>query len=237
VETDPIRVCELIVGLPNVNVLGVEDLGVGRPLRLHIETRGSRPVCRECGASAEVKDRPAVELVDLSAFGRPVRTVWRKHRWRCPDPTCPVGSWTGVDARIASPRLGLTDRAGRWVTEQVGKCGRTVSEVARELGCDWHTVNDAALAYGEELLEADTERIGQVTALGMDETLFARVGLWRRQLWSTSIVDVAHGVLLDVVPGRGGAEPAAWLAAQGDDWLSQVEWATLDLSGGVESFV
>jgi hypothetical protein len=30
VETDPIRVCELIVGLPDVNVLGVEDLGAGR---------------------------------------------------------------------------------------------------------------------------------------------------------------------------------------------------------------
>jgi len=31
------------------------------------------------------------------------------------------------------------------------------------------------LAYGDALLDADTERIGQVTALGMDETLFARV--------------------------------------------------------------
>jgi transposase len=177
-----------------------------------------------------VKDRPQVELVDLPAFGRPVRTVWRKHRWRCPDFECPTSSWTGVEVRIAAPRLGLTDRAGRWATIQVGKCGRTVSEVARELDCDWHTVNDAVLASGEALLEADTDRVGQVTALGMDETLFARVGVWRRQLWSTSIVDVAQGVLLDVVPGRGGTEPTAWLAAQGNGWLSQVEWATLDLS-------
>src|SRR5690606_38105632 len=109
-------------------------------------------------------------------------------------------------------------------------CGRTVAEVARELGCDWHTVNDAVLAYGEALLEADTESVGQVMALGMDETLFARVGMWRRQLWSTSIVDVTEGVLLDVVQGRGGAEPVAWLGAQGDEWLSQVKWGTLDLS-------
>ena len=229
-ETDPIRVCELIVGLPDVNVLGVEDLGAGRPLRLHIECRGPRPACEECGSPADVKDRPQVELVDLPAFGRPVRTVWRKHRWRCPDFECPTSSWTGVDTRIAAPRLGLTDRAGRWATIQVGKCGWTVSEVARELDCDWHIVNDAVLAYGEALLEADTDRVGQVTALGMDETLFARVGVWRRQLWSTSIVDVAQGVLLDVVPGRGGTEPTAWLAAQGNEWLSQVEWVTLDLS-------
>src|SRR5690606_28174748 len=139
--------------------------------------------------------------------------------------------WTGVDARIASPRLTMTDRAGRWATRQVGECGRTVAEVARELGCDWHTVNDTVLAYGEALLEADTERIGSVTALGMDETLFARIGPWRRQQWSTSIVDVNRGVLLDVVPGRGGTEPAAWLAARGDDWCRAIEWVTLDLSG------
>lgn len=229
-ETDPIRVCELIVGLPDVSVLGVEDDGAGRPLRLHVESRTARPVCGECGVVAEIKDRPEVELADLPAFGRPVRTVWRKHRWRCPNPECAAGSWTGVDTRIASPRLGMTDRAGRWVTRQVGECGRTVAEVARELGCDWHTVNNAVLAYGQALLEADVDRVGQVTALGMDETLFARIGRWRRQQWSTSIVDVRTGVLLDVVPGRGGAEPAAWLASQGDDWLAGVKWATLDLS-------
>lgn len=229
-ETDPIRVCELIVGLPDINVLGVEDHGADRPLRLHVESRTPRPVCGECGTVAEIKDRPEVELTDLPAFGRPVRLVWRKHRWRCPEPACTAGSWTGVDARIASPRLGLTDRAGRWVTGQVGKCGRTVAEVARELGCDWHTVNNAVLAYGEALLDADVDRVGQVTALGMDETLFARIGRWRRQQWSTSIVDVRTGVLLDVVPGRGGAEPSAWLAERGPEWLAQVQWATLDLS-------
>jgi hypothetical protein len=27
-----------------------------------------------------------------------------------------------------------------------GKLGRTVAEVARELGCDWHTVNDKVIA-------------------------------------------------------------------------------------------
>jgi len=59
----------------------------------------------------------------------------------------------------------MTDRAGRWATRQVGEDGRTVAEVARELDCDWHTVNDSVLAYGEALLEADVDRIGQVTGL------------------------------------------------------------------------
>jgi transposase len=60
-----------------------------------------------------VKDRPAVELVDLAVFGRRARLVWRKHRWSCPSLSCPVGSWTGEHPAIAAPRLGMTDRAGR----------------------------------------------------------------------------------------------------------------------------
>jgi transposase len=125
----------------------------------------------------------------------------------------------------------MSDRAGRWVTRQVGECGRTVAEVARELDCDWHTVNDTVLAYGRALLDADTDRIGQVTALGLDETLFARVGRWRTQAWATSIVDVTNGTLLDMVPGRDSAGPIAWLEAQGVDWRAQVRYGVLDLSG------
>lgn len=182
-ETNPIRVCELLVGLPDVTVLGVEDL-VDGPIRVHVECRMPRPSCGECGTVAVVKDRATVELADLPAFGRLVRLVWRKHRFRCPDPTCLVGSWTGEGHRIAAPRLGMTDRAGRWVTFQVGKLGRTVAEVARELGCDWHTVNDTVIAYGEALIDDDPVRIGEVTALGLDETLFCRKGRWRTKQWA-----------------------------------------------------
>jgi hypothetical protein len=109
--------------------------------------------CPSCGVVAWAKDRPSDELVDLSAFGRPARLVWHKHRWCCPDRDCPVGSFTGEDARIAPARAAMTDRAGRWATEQVGRLGRTVAEVARDLDCDWHTVNDAVMAYGAALVE------------------------------------------------------------------------------------
>ena len=100
--------------------------------------------------------------------------------------------------------MAMTDRDGRWATIQVGRLGRSLSEVADELGCDWHTVNDAVLAYGGALLDADTDRIGTVEALGLDETLFGHTGRWRRQRWCTSIVDVAAGRvrLLDVVAGE-----------------------------------
>jgi hypothetical protein len=173
--------CALLVGLRDVTVLGVVDV-VGQPVRVHVEQRVDRPACSGCETAAWVKDRPIVELVDLACFGRPARLVWHKHRWCCPVPACPVGSWTGQDPRIVLPRLAMTDRAGRWATLQVGRHGRTVNEVAGELGCDWHTVNDAVIAYGTPLVE-DPARIGQVTAVGLDEVPFARQGRWPTQAW------------------------------------------------------
>lgn len=232
-ELDPTRMCELLVGLPDVNVLAVVDVA-GEPLRVHVEAREPRPACPSCAGEVVIKDRPPVELVDLAVFGRRARLIWRKHRWSCPSVSCPTRSWTGEHPAIAAPRLGMTDRAGRWVTEQVGRHGRTVNEIALELGCDWHTINDTVVAYGTALIE-DPNRIGEPTALGLDETLFARVGKRRRQSWSTSIVDVEAGRLLDVVPGRSAAEPCRWLAERGDAWLANIRWATLDLSGPYRS--
>ena len=226
--------CELLVGLPAVTVLGIID-EVDGPLWVHIETRTDRPVCAGCGGSVAIKERPLVELVDLPAFGRPARLVWRKYRWSCPTASCPVGSWTEEVSAIASARLVMTDRAGRWATEQVGRWGRTVNEVAVELGCDWHTVNDTVVAFGTALVDDDPDRIGAVTALGLDETLFVRDGPWRHQLWSTSIVDVGVGRLLDVVAGRSAAEPCEWLGRRGTEWLEAIEFATLDLSGPYRS--
>jgi transposase len=221
--------CALLVGLPAVTITGI-DTGLAGPIRVHIETTATAAFCEGCGSRAWSKDRPIVELVDLACFGRPARLVWRKRRWRCPQTWCRVGSWTEDAPGIAPPRLAMTDRAGRWVTAQVGRCARSVNEVAVELGCDWHTINDAVIAYGTALVD-DPARIGEVTALGLDEVLFARLGKWRTQHWSTQLVDVRRGQLLDVVPGRNAAGPCAWLAERGERWCDRVEFATLDLSG------
>jgi transposase len=222
--------CALLVGLPDVAVLGVVD-EADRPLQVHVETVVAMTGCPACGTQARVKDRAAVALVDLPAFGRPAVLVWHKRRWRCPDADCSTGTWTEHAPAIAAPRARVTDRAGRWVTGQVGRDGRSVAEVARQLGCDWHTVMDAVVAYGTPLVE-DPDRIGDVTALGLDETLFARTGVWRTRSWCTSIVDVgAPSQLLDVVEGRTAATASAWIDARPDAWRSSVAWATLDLSG------
>jgi transposase len=46
------------------------------------------------------------------------------------------------------------------------------------------------VAYGQALLDADTDKVGAPDALGLDEVLFCRQGRWRTQRWSTQIVDV-----------------------------------------------
>lgn len=113
------RACELLVGLPAVNVLEAVEPLVGR-VEVTVESRVAVPSCPGCGQRAWVKDRPVVELVDLTCLGRPVTLRWRKHRWCCPRRWCRVGSWTHEDPRIAAQRLSVTDRAGRWATVRVG---------------------------------------------------------------------------------------------------------------------
>ena len=229
-KVDPIRICALVVGLRDVVVVGVVDED-RQPLQVHVETARPLAGCRLCGSVARVKDRAEVALVDLPAFGRAAVLVWHKRRWRCPDGDCAMGTWTEQAPAIAAARARVTDRAGRWITTQVGRAGRSVAEVARELGCDWHTVMDAVVAYGTPLVE-DPDRIGRVTALGLDETLFARVGPWRTRLWCTSIVNVGSpSQLLDVVEGRTARVASTWIDARPQTWRNGVSWATLDLSG------
>jgi transposase len=215
--------CALLVGLPDVVVIGVADWPLW--LRVTVTADRQRPSC-SCGGAVHRHGVREVVLVDLPVFGRPTRLAWRKQRWRCAN--C-GRCWCDGDAEIATARCALTTRAARWATLQVGRHGRAVAEVARDLGCGWHTVMDAVVAVGEQLID-HPDRIGTVTALGLDETLFARVGRFRAQLWSTQIVDVRNGQLLDVVAGRDTVEPCRWLAERDEDWRAGIEWATLDLS-------
>lgn len=199
--------CELLVGLgAGVVILSVADLGVG--LEVTVETSSMVPGCDGCGQRADLKDRHDVRHVDLPLFGRLVVLVWRKWRWRCLNTDCDYRSWTERCDVIAGPRQLMTARAGRWATVQVGKKGRAVQDMADELGCDWHTVNDTVVAFGDALIDADTGRVGDVEALGLDETLFQRQSRWRRQCWATSIVDVETGQLLDMVLDRSAVAVA-----------------------------
>ena len=111
------RMCELLVGLPDVNVEGFGDWP--RWLRIVISTRAEQPRCPSCAGAAWRHDELDVELVDLPCFERRARLVWSKQRWRCPKRTRDVVTVVEVDERIAAERAGITDRAGRWATFQV----------------------------------------------------------------------------------------------------------------------
>ena len=235
-ETDPTRMCELLVGLSDVDVLGVsEPVGVGATLVIEVASRVDQGWCGACGVKARLKDTTPVVLVDLTCLGRPTRLVWHKQRWWCAQSECPAGSWTVNDPRIAAPRARLTDRAARWVTRQVGGGDRSINDIADELRCDWHTVMNAVRRYGEALLAADTGRCLGVTALGLDETLFVRRGAKHTKKWATSVVDVGGGDrdsrLVEVIEGRTAKKVSEWIDAQDETWRSSIRWGTLDMSG------
>lgn len=156
VKIDPMRMCELLVGLPDVEVIGVDVPEPGCSVVV-VEPREQRPVRCRC-AAAWVKDPREVDLVDLPAFDQRVVLRVVGTRWCCPRFRCGVGSWTRVHPEIAPAGHRLTTRAGRWVCEQVGRYARSVSEVADALGCDWRTINNAGVSYGEALIDADTDQ-------------------------------------------------------------------------------
>ncbi len=69
-EMDPTRMCALLVGLPAVRVLGVNDV-TDATLAVHVELDLVAPACPGCGGRVRAKDRPPVDLVDLPCFGPP----------------------------------------------------------------------------------------------------------------------------------------------------------------------
>ena len=228
----PARMCELLVGLGDVDLVGINDSGEGAPLGVVIGSRKARPVCVACGGPVWSKGYRTVVLVDLPAFGRPVRLRWRKRRWTCPNPDCEIRSFIEQDPTIGPQRALLTSRAARWVTVQVGGRGRSVDEVAAELGCDWHTVNNEVVRWGEALLGADTDRIGEVGAVGIDKSRCSggkaggapRFGAPLSSTWEATS-------RFDIVGGRTADSAASWFRSQPPEWLDGIRWAVLDMSG------
>jgi transposase len=168
---EPRQILRARVGLKDVEVVHLEHRG--RHVELMIEQVPGIVLCPTCHSRAQVKERPVVHYVDLPVYGTPMSLAWKKHRLRCVNGTCAKKSWVLEDHRIAVKNCLLTTRAAKWDTVQVGG-GRTVSEVAAELACDWHTVNDVVTTYGTALLAADRKRLNRTTAIGLDETAFVR---------------------------------------------------------------
>lgn len=221
------EILQALVGLKDVRVVHYQRHGQEVELMIEQVVEGVR--CPECHGGALVKDRPIVRYVDLRVYGTPMKLAWKKHRMRCANEACPRGSWTLQDHRIAATHCLLTTRAAKWATIQVGT-GRTVKEVADELSCDWHTVNDAVTTYGKALLEADKKRLNQTSALGLDETAFVKLGTRSYKNYATTVVDVEHHQLIEILPTRRYEDVARWINAQGDPWKERIRYGALDMS-------
>lgn len=226
VLNDPTEIVEALVGLKNVRVLAYERRA--SDVQLHIERVVEDVRCPRCRHRARVKERPIVTYVDLPVYGTPMKLLWKKHRMACVNEECPRQSWVLSDHRIAAKNCLLTTRAAKWATVQVGT-GRTVKEVANELSCDWHTVNDAVTTYGEALLEADRRRLNRTSAIGLDETSFVKLG-GHHTAYATTVTDVEHHRIIDILPTRNYVDVAGFLDRQPEAWKSRITYGALDMS-------
>ena len=225
--SEPTEIVQALVGLKDVRVLGYRRCG--SDVELMIEQVVGEVRCPGCNGPAWVKERPVVRYVDLPVFGTPMHLAWRKHRMCCPREGCPTGSFVVTDHRIAAMGCLLTTRAAKWATVQVGG-GRTVAEVAAELDCDWHTVNDAVTVYGGALLAADRKRLTRTRAIGLDETSFVRPGGHGHAAYVTTVADVEHHQIIDILPTRRYVDVAGYLDKQPSGWKEQIGFGALDMS-------
>jgi transposase len=227
VVTDPIEIVRALVGLKDVRVLAYERWGPR--VELLIEQVVEHVRCPLCAQWARVKERPIVHYVDLPVYGTPMSLAWKKHRMRCVSPSCAKRSWVLEDHRIAAKACLLTTRAAKWATRQVGG-GRTVSEVAAELACDWHTVNDAVCTYGEALLAADRKRMNKTSAIGLDETSFVKLSTRVTTDYATTVADVEHHQIIEILPTRKYTDVAGWIDKQPRAWKERIRYGALDMS-------
>ena len=244
--------CDLLLGLEGLRVVAVDrdngDDG-GGALTVTVESAPGVMGCRTCGVVARGHGRLEVRLVDAPAMGRPVRICWRKRRWICPEPTCPVTTFIEQDERVAAPRAKLTTRACRWAIDQLRREHASVNGLRRQLGTGWRTVWDSIRPL-LAAADADPARFTGVEMLGVDEHVWHHVstkpvedgGRGPKEL--TGMVDLTrdqhghvHARLLDLVPGRSGPAYRNWLIERGEDFRAGVKIATLDPFHGYKNAI
>lgn len=203
-----------------------------RRLVITVETDAAMTGCPECGVIAVGHGRRRVTAADAPCFGTPVRVVWLKRIWRCPEPDCSAGTWSETHELIA-PRAVLTSRAIGWAVDALAHDDTTVAALARHLRVDWHTLWNAI--RGEAARRTgDPQRRRGVRTLGVDEHIW-RPSHHGRDRAVTAMVDLTrdeqgrlHARLIDVVPGRSGTAYANWLKDQLPEFIAGIEHAALD---------
>src|SRR5664280_3610458 len=223
---DTIGHAEAMLGLDGFRVLDVDETPA--EVVVTVETTADVAGCATCGVRAEAQDRLRVDIRDLPCFGRTVRLVWLKRRWRCVDLDCPAKTWTEGSEHVA-PRAVLTLRAGAEATRQVGELAMPVAVVAREFAVCWWTVMNAVVLHGTPLVD-DPKRVGKVRALGIDETSFLAANREHSTIYATGLVDLRRRQMIDMVEGNSAADLRGWCTRQDPAWLGDVRVVATDLA-------
>ena len=175
--TDPCSRCDVLLGLPGVQVEAVEreaDL-----LAVTVSTPWRLMGCPDCGVVAASRGRRMRRLHDVPHAGARVELLWRQRLWRCPDPGCPRGMFSEQVPSLVPARGSVTTRAIGWAIEQLRREHATISGLGRQLGIAWKTAW-RAIRPELERLAADESRFAGVTSIGVDEHIVRHEALLYR---------------------------------------------------------
>lgn len=227
----------LLLDLDGVVVESVRRLDDGsRIVRLGTDPRWVG-VCPQCGQkSTRSKGWVTTRPRDVQVGPDRPRLEWSKRKWLCTNTSCDRKVFTESVPGIP-PRSRVTPRAKTTMAAGVLDDDRSVSAVAAEYRCGWHTVHDRVVTVADTVLDDEP---GPVTVLGIDETRRGKAK-WetdpvtgtRRWVdrWDTGLVDIGGDRgLLAQVNGRSAATVIDWLDARDEQWRRQITHITIDLS-------
>jgi hypothetical protein len=86
--------------------------------------------------------------------------------------------WRQDTTAAAAPRVKLSTQAVMWALRSVVIDRMSIARAAAGLGLSWHTVNDAVLATGHQLLIVGPTRFDGVQVRGVDEHAWRHTRRW-----------------------------------------------------------
>ena len=186
--------------------------------------------CRQCGSRGAARGTVVRRLAHVPLGWRPTILQVRVRRYRCGDCS---RVWRQDTSPAAAPRSRLSRHAVLWALKSIVVDRMSIARVAAGLGTSWHTVNDAVLAAGRELLIDDPARLEGVRVIGVDEHAWRHTR--RGDRFVTVIIDltpVREGTgparLLDMVAGRSKQVFKAWLDHQAPQFRDGIEVVAMD---------
>ena len=223
----------VIFNLPGYRVIDAVDLPLGGR-RVKVQPDDIADGCPDCGVvSSRVHAWTRQRVRDVPYAGR-VEVLVRKPRLVCAEPACRRRTFTHTSTQLPQ-RARCTTRLRTAALVAVIDSGRSVAEVASDLGVAWWTVQATVNAAAVLLPDVDQR---WVRRLGIDEHRYRRVrwfrdedGGWRRvEPWMSTIVNADTGQVLGIVDGRDSAAVGGWLAARSPAWRARIQVVAIDPS-------